>query len=65
MLFRSASRDAAIQAPPAGVHDHLHHCADTLMSLLGRIRETVDGLELLVDDDIWPLPTYQEMLFVR
>jgi len=25
----------------------------------------VDGLETLVDDDLWPLPTYQEMLFVR
>jgi len=25
----------------------------------------VDGLETLVDDAAWPLPTYQEMLFVR
>jgi glutamine synthetase len=25
----------------------------------------VDGLEALVDDNLWPLPTYQEMLFVR
>jgi len=25
----------------------------------------VDGLELLVDDADWPLPSYQEMLFMR
>jgi glutamine synthetase len=29
------------------------------------IREAVDGLELLVDDADWPLPSYQEMLFMR
>jgi len=57
--------DGAIGAPPHDVHAHLRHCADTLMPLLGKIREAVDGLEGLVDDDLWPLPTYQEMLFVR
>jgi glutamine synthetase type III len=25
----------------------------------------VDGLEALVDDALWPLPTFAEMLFVR
>ena len=29
------------------------------------IRKTVDALEGLVPDDAWPLPTYQEMLFIR
>jgi len=35
------------------------------MPQLGHLREAVDGLEALVSDDLWPLPTYQEMLFVR
>jgi glutamine synthetase len=30
-----------------------------------QLREAVDGLEGLVDDNLWPLPTYQEMLFIR
>jgi glutamine synthetase len=30
-----------------------------------KVREAVDGLEATVDDAIWPLPTYQELLFVR
>jgi glutamine synthetase len=29
------------------------------------LRQAVDGLEALVDDNLWPLPSYQEMLFVR
>ena len=32
---------------------------------MGELRGVVDGLEALVDDNLWPLPTYQEMLFVR
>jgi glutamine synthetase len=29
------------------------------------IREHVDKLELLVDDELWPLPKYRELLFVK
>jgi len=43
----------------------VRHCADTLLPLMGEIRTTVDGLEPLMDDGSWPLPTYQEMLFMR
>ena len=30
-----------------------------------KIREHVDKLELLVDDEYWPLPKYRELLFVK
>jgi len=29
-----------------------------------KVRESADALELLVDDQLWPLPKYREMLFV-
>ena len=29
------------------------------------IRRHVDKLELLVDDELWPLPKYRELLFIR
>lgn len=29
------------------------------------IREHVDKLELLVDDELWPMPKYRELLFIR
>ena len=30
-----------------------------------KVREVVDKLETIVADDLWPLPTYQELLFIR
>ncbi|MEB3243106.1 MAG: glutamine synthetase III [Cyanobacteriota bacterium] len=57
--------EAALKEEPHDVHGHLRHCADTLMPLMGQLREAADGLEVLVDDDLWPLPTYGEMLFFR
>jgi glutamine synthetase len=29
------------------------------------VREVADKLEKVVADDIWPLPKYAEMLFIR
>lgn len=29
------------------------------------LREHADALEMLVDDEMWPLPKYREMLFIR
>lgn len=38
---------------------------DSVLPKMLEIRGVVDELEGLVADDLWPLPTYQEMLFVR
>jgi glutamine synthetase len=65
LVHRASALEEALAHPPHDTHGHLRHCADTLMPLIGSLREAVDGLEALVDDDLWPLPTYQEMLFVR
>ncbi len=29
------------------------------------VREVADQLESIVPDEFWPLPTYQEMLFIK
>ena len=62
---RCAALEEALQQAAPDAHGHLRHCADSLMPLMGQLRETVDALEVLVDDDLWPLPTYQELLFFR
>ena len=31
---------------------------------MAKVRAAADGLEALVADDLWPLPTYQEMLHI-
>ncbi|OYT16174.1 MAG: glutamine synthetase type III [Bacteroidetes bacterium 4572_77] len=39
---------------------------DTMVKPIGeKIRRHVDKLELLVDDELWPLPKYRELLFVK
>lgn len=37
----------------------------TVRPYLDKIRSHIDKLELLVDDEIWPLPKYRELLFSR
>jgi glutamine synthetase len=55
----------ALTSTPHDTEAHIRHCADQLMPLLGQLRSAVDGLEAVVDDSLWPLPSYQEMLFIR
>lgn len=35
----------------------------TVKGLMGKIRYSADHLEMLVDDELWPLPKYRELLF--
>ncbi|MDX2019989.1 MAG: glutamine synthetase III [Deltaproteobacteria bacterium] len=41
-----------------------HFCNDVLPAMV-KVREAADSLEAVVADDQWPLPTYQEMLFIK
>lgn len=38
---------------------------DTVLPFLGEIRSHIDELELMVDNQMWPLPKYRELLFIR
>ena len=65
LVDRANALEAALGSAPHGAEAHMRHCADQLMPLMGEVRAAADALEVLVDDAAWPLPTYQEMLFVR
>ena len=39
--------------------------AKLVVPLLEEIRTHIDALELIVDDELWPLPKYRELLFTR
>jgi glutamine synthetase len=41
-----------------------HICTGVVPAML-KVREFADELEGMVADDLWPLPTYQEMLFIK
>lgn len=38
---------------------------DTIAPMLEDIRYHIDKLELIVDDQMWTLPKYRELLFIR
>ena len=40
-------------------------CCDVILPAMLAVREVVDELEAFVADDLWPLPNYQEMLFIK
>jgi glutamine synthetase len=40
------------------------HARDALLPAMSAVRLAADALEEIVADDLWPLPTYQEMLFM-
>ena len=40
-------------------------CHDEVAPLMERIRKHVDSLEMAVDDQMWPLPKYRELLFIH
>jgi glutamine synthetase len=38
---------------------------DSVAPYLDEIRDHIDDLELMVDNQMWPLPKYRELLFIR
>jgi glutamine synthetase len=41
------------------------HARDRQLSAMTAVREAADKLEKAVADDLWPLPKYEEMLFIK
>jgi glutamine synthetase len=48
-----------------GSLDHAAYMRDTVLPAMERVREVADRLEKVVADDLWPLPRYEEMLFIK
>ena len=44
---------------------HARYFRDKVVPSMVALREVGDALECIVPHDLWPLPTYREMLFVR
>jgi glutamine synthetase len=45
--------------------DHARYMRDQVIPAMEGVREVSDRLERLVADDLWPLPKYWEMLFIK
>jgi glutamine synthetase len=44
--------------------EEAEHAGHNLLPAMSTVRTAADELETFVADDLWPLPTYQEMLFI-
>ena len=55
---KSANRLESEREKAIAYHDNVVPCMEV-------IRYHIDKLELMVDDEIWPLPKYRELLFIR
>jgi len=51
--------------PEDDILEHAKFMHDVVFAAMGEVRAVADKLETLVADDLWPLPKYSEMLFIR
>lgn len=65
MAVVSKLREGLSQHDFDSTHAHMKFCAETIRPLMDLLRKHVDALESIVDDGLWPLPKYQEMLFIK
>ncbi len=56
---------AASQHGGSSLLEEAKYFRDSILPAQLKVREVVDSLEGLIADDVWPLPTYQEMLFIK
>lgn len=49
----------------SSTEEHMQFFAGKIRSLMDEVRVAADTLECYVADELWPLPKYQEMLFIR
>jgi len=47
------------------IHDKARHMRDNVIPAMNAVRRVADRLERAVPADLWPLPTYREILFVK
>jgi glutamine synthetase len=47
------------------VHSKAHHMRDNVIPAMTAVRTVVDRLEKVLPDDLWPMPRYREMLFIK
>ena len=41
------------------------HMRDNVIPAMNAVRDVADRMEKVIPDDLWPLPTYRDMLFVK
>jgi glutamine synthetase len=53
------------EQPQDDLHKHAEYMRDTVIPAMSDVRDSADQLEKVVADDLWPLPKYAEILFIK
>lgn len=63
---RAATLEKALDHESNGSSEaHAKHYRDKVIQAMAALRKTSDALELVLPHELWPLPTYREMLFIK
>ncbi len=65
MMKAVAKLDKAMAKTFKTEEEHMQFCANDIRGLMDETRSYADALETEVADDMWPLPTYYEMLNIK
>jgi len=60
-LDKAVAKAGSIENPTRQAEDYKNNVIPAMQA----VRESADELETIVDADMWPLPTYAEMLFLK
>jgi glutamine synthetase len=58
-------RNLAENQPHEDVLEHARYMHDRVLPAMEAVRVAADALEKVVADDLWPLPKYSEILFIK
>jgi glutamine synthetase len=60
-----AKLEKLLEHEAKSTHAEAKHLCEKVLPAMGEVRSFADALESVVADDLWALPSYQEMLFIR
>jgi glutamine synthetase len=64
-LLKLEDANLAENQPDSSAQKWALYMRDTVLVAMDDVRDVADRLEKLVADDLWPLPKYSEMLFIK
>jgi glutamine synthetase len=65
LRMQTDALDALLDHNGGSAEKHAKYMRDKVVPAMAKLREVGDEIECLTPHEIWPLPTYREMLFVK
>ena len=63
--MKKLEKDTGKAGEITGVSKQAEYYRGVVIEAMSKVRRAADQLEAIVDAELWPLPTYAEMLFLK